>query len=189
MFIKKSRHQIKLLKYCPYLLTIFEESNKPMEEQISIDKNLSKEIQQSELLKQIKALIAGEENKIANLANICAVLKSHFNFWWVGFYILEKNTLVLGPFQGPVACTRIAMGKGVCGKAAEEKKTILVEDVDAFPGHIACSSASKSELVVPVIKDGLVKMVIDIDSEHLAYFDEQDKAFFESLANIIAEWA
>jgi L-methionine (R)-S-oxide reductase len=146
-----------------------------------------KEAQYRELLPQIKSIIGAEEDLIANLANICAMLKTQFNWWWVGFYIVKQNALVLGPFQGPLACTRIALGKGVCGSSWAQKQTIVVDDVDAFPGHIACSSASKSEIVVPIIRDGNVVAVLDVDSEYLKCFDEVDKVYLEEMVKSI-EW-
>lgn len=126
------------------------------------------------ILPQIKALCAGEKNLVANLANTAAALKQAFNFFWVGFYLVEDDTLVLGPFQGPIACTRISLGKGVCGTAWKSAETIVVADVDQFPGHIACSSDSKSEIVVPLIKEGVVIGLLDIDSDVLDTFDNTD---------------
>jgi L-methionine (R)-S-oxide reductase len=146
-----------------------------------------KEAQYKELLPQIKSIIGAEEDLTANLANICAMLKTQFNWWWVGFYIVKQNSLVLGPFQGPLACTRIAWGKGVCGSSWAQKETIVVDDVEEFPGHIACSSASKSEIVVPVIRDGNVLAVLDVDSEYLKCFDEVDKVYLEEMVKSI-EW-
>lgn len=134
-----------------------------------------------ELLPQIKALIEGETNVIANLANVCAALKSTFDFFWVGFYCVENDQLVLGPFQGPIACTRIGYGKGVCGAAWKEEKTLLVPDVELFPGHIACSSASKSEIVVPVFTNEKVVAVLDVDSDELNDFDEIDQTYLTEL--------
>lgn len=134
------------------------------------------------LLPQVKALCEGENNRIANLANICAALKQTFGFFWVGFYIVRGNELVLGPFQGPLACTRIAPGKGVCGTAWKEKKTLLVPDVDQFPGHIACSSESRSEIVVPVFDPANnVLMVLDVDSNELNDFDTIDERYLNEL--------
>lgn len=138
------------------------------------------------LLPQIKSLIEGETDLIANMANVSACLKDTFNFWWVGFYRVEGEELVLGPFQGPLACTRIRKGKGVCGTAWQEAKTMIVPDVDAFPGHIACSSLSRSEIVVPIVKDGKVTAVLDIDSEKLATFDQTDQKYLEQLAEALA---
>lgn len=137
------------------------------------------------LLPQIKALIEGESNLVANLANISAALHEAFGFWWVGFYLVEGDELVLGPFQGPVACTRIGRGRGVCGTAWQRGQTIVVEDVELFPGHIACSSASRSEIVVPLWRDGEVWGVLDIDSERLAAFDECDQEWLEKLCKMI----
>lgn len=139
------------------------------------------------VLPQIKALIQDESNLVANLANIAAALKEAFGFFWVGFYLAENGELVLGPFQGPIACTRIKSGKGVCGKAFADAKTIVVPDVNQFPGHIACSAASQSEIVVPVIKDDDVLMVLDIDSDQLNTFDDIDRQWLEALAAMIAE--
>jgi GAF domain-containing protein len=137
------------------------------------------------LLPQIKALIEGESNLVANLANIAAALHEAFGFWWVGFYLVEGDELVLGPFQGPVACTRIGRGRGVCGTAWQKGQTIVVEDVEQFPGHIACSSASRSEIVVPMWKGNKVWGVLDIDSEKLATFDECDQEWLEKLCQMI----
>ena len=143
-------------------------------------------IEQYELLyEQVKALINKESDIIANMANVAAIIHETFNFWWTGFYRVIDNELVLGPFQGPIACTRIAYGRGVCGTAWKEKKTIVVEDVHQFPGHIACSSASKSEIVVPIFKDNQVVAVLDIDSEKLATFDNVDKEWLEKIVNLI----
>jgi L-methionine (R)-S-oxide reductase len=141
----------------------------------------TKEEQYQALLPQIKALIEGEEDLIANLANICGALKEQFNWWWIGFYLVKNGELVLGPFQGPVACTRIKKGRGVCGTAWQQAQTIIVPDVDQFPGHIACSSLSRSEIVVPVLKDNEVVAVLDADSEHPAHYDETDKQYLEEI--------
>jgi GAF domain-containing protein len=138
------------------------------------------------LLPQIEALVSGEQDLTANLANISAALKSTFNWWWVGFYLVNQNELVLGPFQGPVACTRISLGKGVCGSAWQQVQTIIVADVEKFPGHIACSSASKSEIVVPIIINEKVIGVLDVDSEHLNHFDEIDQLYLEKLMKNIS---
>ena len=138
------------------------------------------------LVPQIAALIAGEPDLIANLANIVAALKEAFGFFWVGFYLTKEDQLVLGPFQGPIACTRIAFDKGVCGAAYSRRETILVPDVDAFPGHIACSSAAKSEIVVPVFdRLGNVTMVLDVDSDQLNDFDAVDAEGLERVARLI----
>ncbi len=133
------------------------------------------------LLPQIKALIEGEPDLIANLANICGALKEQFNWLWVGFYLIKQDELVLAPFQGPVACTRIKKGKGVCGAAWQQAATLIVPDVEKFPGHIACSSLSKSEIVVPIISNGEVKGVLDVDSVSLNEFDETDKKYLEEI--------
>lgn len=135
------------------------------------------------LLPQLVHLVEGENDLIANLANVAAALKQTFNFFWVGFYQVKNEELVLGPFQGDIACTRIQLGKGVCGTAWEQKSTIVVGDVDTFPGHIACSSLSKSEIVVPIIKDGIVRSVLDVDSDQLNDFDEIDQLYLEKLAD------
>ena len=137
------------------------------------------------LYEQVKALINKENDDIANMANVAAIIHEAFNFWWTGFYRVIDNELVLGPFQGPIACTRIAYGRGVCGTAWKEKKTIVVEDVHQFPGHIACSSASKSEIVVPIFKNNQVVAVLDIDSEKLATFDNIDKEWLEKLVELL----
>lgn len=139
------------------------------------------------LLPQLGALTHGENDSVANLANVAAALKETFGWWWVGFYLVKKEELVLGPFQGPVACTRIRFGAGVCGTAWKKKETILVEDVDTFPGHIACSSLSKSEIVVPLMKNQEVLAVLDVDSEYLAFFDETDKSYLEKLCAWLSE--
>jgi GAF domain-containing protein len=151
-----------------------------MSENLIIKGDSKKELYEN-LLPQLKALVEGENDIIANMANVSACLKDTFNFWWVGFYRVINVELVLGPFQGPLACTRIRKGKGVCGTAWQEAKTQIVPDVDAFPGHIACSSLTKSEIVVPIFKGNDVVAVLDIDSERLANFDETDKSFLEEL--------
>lgn len=148
----------------------------------------SKEEQYQTLLPQIKYLTDAETDTVANLANIAAALKQTFGFFWVGFYLVKEDTLVLGPFQGPLACTRIRFGKGVCGTAWKEAKTQIVPDVEKFPGHIACSSDSKSEIVVPVMKDKKVVAVLDIDSDSLNSFDEVDACYLEKLCKeVVAE--
>jgi L-methionine (R)-S-oxide reductase len=136
---------------------------------------------------QIEALITGEPDLYANLANIAAALKETFGFFWVGFYLVKGDQLVLGPFQGPIACTRINYGKGVCGTVWKESRTQLVPDVDAFPGHIACSSDSKSEIVVPVFRQNAVAMVLDVDSNILNDFDETDQKYLEELMRILSK--
>ena len=155
-----------------------------MSENLVIKGNSKKELYEN-LLPQIKSLVEGETDLIANMANISACLKDTFNFWWVGFYRVVADELVLGPFQGPLACTRIRKGKGVCGTAWQSAETVIVPDVDAFPGHIACSSLSRSEIVVPVMKNGAVEAVLDIDSEKLANFDETDKFYLEKLVSFL----
>lgn len=145
----------------------------------------TKEEQYESLLPQIEGLLQGETNLIANLANISAALKEQFQFWWVGFYWVQDDELVLGPFQGPIACTRIKKGRGVCGGAWEKGETLIVQDVEKFPGHIACSSASKSEIVVPIYHDEKVVGVLDVDSEHLSHFDEIDKRYLEKIVRFI----
>ncbi|WP_026904748.1 GAF domain-containing protein [Pedobacter glucosidilyticus] len=144
-----------------------------------------KEAQYQSIYQQIEALLGGETDVIANLANIAAALKEQFNWFWVGFYLVKDEELVLGPFQGPVACTRIQKGRGVCGTSWAQAKTLIVEDVDAFPGHIACSSLSKSEIVVPLIKNDVVWGVLDVDSDTLAAFDELDKLWLEKIINLL----
>jgi len=139
----------------------------------------TKEEQYQSLLPQIKALIEGETDVVANLANVAAALKEQFKWFWVGFYLVKNNELVVGPFQGPVACTRIKKGKGVCGTSWAEAKTIIVDDVEKFPGHIACSSVSRSEIVVPMIKNNEVVGVLDVDSEMLNHFDAADQKYLE----------
>jgi len=145
----------------------------------------TKEEMYDALLPQIKALIEDEEDLIANLANTVAALKHAFDFLWVGVYFVKGDELVLGPFQGPIACTRIRYGRGVCGTAWKEMKTLVVPDVDAFPGHIACSSLSRSEIVIPLIKEGTIWGVLDIDSAELNTFDEIDKHHLEHLASVL----
>ena len=155
-----------------------------MAEDLTITKG-DKKAQYESLLPQIQALINGEPNLIANLANIAAALKEQFNWFWVGFYWIIEDELVLGPFQGPVACTRIKKGRGVCGAAWERSATIIVADVEKFPGHIACSSLSKSEIVIPVFKDGEIIGVLDVDSSDLAQFDATDQVYLEKIVALI----
>ena len=145
----------------------------------------TKQEQYESLIPQIEGLLYGENNLIANLANISAALKEQFNWWWVGFYWIHDAELVLGPFQGPVACTRIKKGRGVCGSAWEKGATIIVPDVEKFPGHIACSSASKSEIVVPVFQEGNILGVLDVDSAHLSDFDEIDQIYLEKIVGLL----
>lgn len=158
-----------------------------MAEEIIIPKGTSKEDVYKALFPQIVALTEGETDAIANISNIMAALREAFRWWWVGIYFVKSNELVLGPFQGPVACTRIASGKGVCGTAWQQAQTIIVEDVDAFPGHIACSSASRSEIVVPIFKDNKVVAVLDVDSEHLSHFDTTDQEYLEKISALIGK--
>ncbi len=155
-----------------------------MAEDLKIIQAGKKEQYQS-ILPQIIALLQGETDLIANMANICAALKEQFNFFWVGFYLVKQNELVLGPFQGPVACTRIAKGRGVCGASWEQEKTLIVPDVDAFPGHIACSSLSKSEIVLPIIQNGEVTAVLDVDSSELNQFDEIDAQYLQEIIDLL----
>ena len=152
-----------------------------MSENLYINNNASKQEKYKELLPQIKSLIESEPDLIANLANVCAALKQTFDFFWVGFYLVKDDELVLAPFQGPIACTRIKKGRGVCGTAWETAKTIIVDNVDEFPGHIACSSLSKSEIVVPLFFEGKVVGVLDIDSDQLNSFDKIDAEYLEEL--------
>ena len=155
-----------------------------MSEDLIIKGSNKKELYEN-LISQIKSLVEGEPDSIANMANISACLKDTFQFWWVGFYRVVGDELVLGPFQGPLACTRIKKGKGVCGRAWQKAETIVVPDVDAFPGHIACSSLSRSEIVVPIIKNGEIVAVLDIDSEKLATFDDVDRKYLEELVSCL----
>lgn len=145
----------------------------------------SKEEQYKNLLPQIKGLLTGEEDLVANLANVCAALKEQFNWLWVGFYMVKNEELVLAPFQGPVACTRIKKGRGVCGSAWQQATTLIVPNVEEFPGHIACSSLSKSEIVVPLFKGDEVVGVLDVDSVELNTFDEVDKLYLEKIIQLI----
>ena len=145
----------------------------------------SKDEQYQLLLPQLMGLLQGEEDIVANMANIAAALKEQFKWWWVGFYVVRGEELVLAPFQGPVACTRIKKGRGVCGAAWEQAETLIVPDVEQFPGHIACSSLSKSEIVVPVIKNGIVVGVLDVDSEYLNHFDLTDRKYLEEIAGLL----
>jgi len=156
-----------------------------MAEDLTITRNISKEEQYQSIIPQIEALLYGETDFIANLANVAAALKEQFNWFWVGFYLVKQDELVLGPFQGPVACTRIKKGKGVCGASWEQAAAIIVPDVDAFPGHIACASASKSEIVLPLIVNGEVMGVLDVDSDELDKFDDTDRSYLEQVITII----
>lgn len=157
-----------------------------MSEQLIIKPTNNKAEQYEQILPQIKALIEGEKDLIANLANISAALKQSLNFFWVGFYLVKKNQLVLGPFQGTIACTRINKGQGVCGKAWDKNQVLIVPNVEEFEGHIACSSLSKSEIVVPILdKNNNVVLILDVDSDKLNDFDEVDKKYLVQLAKII----
>lgn len=160
-----------------------------MSEELFLNRGASRADEYASLLPQLKSLSEGEPNVIANLANVSAALRQTFGFFWVGFYLVDNNVsdndeLVLGPFQGDIACTRIRKGAGVCGSAWETQKPIVVADVDQFPGHIACSSASRSEIVIPIIKNGVVLAVLDVDSDQLDDFSVVDA---EGLSNI-CEW-
>ncbi|MCE2675524.1 MAG: GAF domain-containing protein [Sediminibacterium sp.] len=155
-----------------------------MAEDLTITKG-DKKTQYESLLPQIQGLLSGETNLVANLGNIAAALKEQFNWLWVGFYWIIEDELVLGPFQGPVACTRIKKGRGVCGTSWEKEATIIVDDVEKFPGHIACSSSSKSEIVLPVFKEGKIQGVLDVDSSELAQFDEVDQLYLEKILAMI----
>ncbi len=156
-----------------------------MAEDLTITKTGTREEQYLSLIPQIEALLYGETDLIANLANVCAALKEQFNWFWVGFYLVKEDELVLGPFQGPVACTRIRKGKGVCGTSWAQRETIIVPDVDAFPGHIACASASKSEIVLPLYKGDEIIGVLDVDSEHLSHFDEVDSIYLNKIIKLV----
>jgi len=145
----------------------------------------TKNDQYKSLIPQISALLSGEPDEIANMANVCAALKEQFDFFWVGFYMIKGNELLLGPFQGPVACTRIQKGKGVCGSSWVQEKILIVPDVDSFPGHIACSSASRSEIVIPIIRNGLVIGVLDVDSKELNNFDDSDADNLSAILELI----
>lgn len=159
-----------------------------MAEDLSIIKG-NKQAQYESLIPQIKALLDGEPDLVANLANIAAALKEQFGWFWVGFYWVKNDELVLGPFQGPVACTRIRKGRGVCGNSWAAAKTLIVPDVEKFPGHIACSSLSKSEIVVPVIHNNKVVGVLDVDASEFDQFDETDQRYLEEIVSFVnGEW-
>ena len=159
-----------------------------MPEEIIIDKSLTKEEKYKILIPQIKSLIEGERNLTTNLAQICAALKYSIDaFFWVGFYLREGSELILGPFQGPLACSRIKIPNGVCGAAADRKETIIVSDVNLFPGHIACSSLSKSEIVTPIFKNNNVVGVLDIDSDSYNNFDDIDRTYLEEISEIVSQ--
>jgi GAF domain-containing protein len=156
-----------------------------MAEDLTITASTDKIEQYTALIPQIEALLYGEPDLVANMANVAAALKEQFKWFWVGFYLVKEDELVLGPFQGPVACTRIGLGKGVCGAAWQQAKTLVVPDVEAFPGHIACSSLSRSEIVVPVFKDNKVVAVLDVDSELLDQFNETDAKYLEQIVKLV----
>jgi L-methionine (R)-S-oxide reductase len=156
-----------------------------MAEDLTIVRTVSKEEQYSSLLPQIKGLISGENDFIANLANVAAALKEQFQWFWVGFYLVKEEELVLGPFQGPVACTRIKKGRGVCGTAWEKSEILIVPDVEEFPGHIACAAASRSEIVLPMYRNEEVIGVLDVDSEYLNHFDEVDSEYLKQVLELI----
>ncbi|MGQ2384955.1 GAF domain-containing protein [Acinetobacter ursingii] len=155
-----------------------------MAEELSLQQGNKAEQYQS-LIPQIQAIVADESDVIANLANICAALKQQFNWFWIGFYLVKDNELVLGPFQGPIACTRIGKGRGVCGTAWQQQKVMIVPDVEQFPGHIACNSDSKSEIVLPVMKQNKCVAVLDIDSDTLDSFDEVDAEYLKQIVAIV----
>ncbi|HEY4197132.1 MAG TPA: GAF domain-containing protein [Mucilaginibacter sp.] len=156
-----------------------------MAEDLVITRATDKAAQYQSLIPQIEALLTGENDLIANLANVCAALKEQFNWFWVGFYMVKNDQLVLGPFQGPVACTRIARGKGVCGTAWQNAETLIVPDVNVFPGHIACSSLSRSEIVLPVFNNNEIIGVLDVDSEAVAHFDESDALYLQQIIKLL----
>lgn len=156
-----------------------------MAEQLIIASSQDKSARYKVLVPQIESLVAGEADVVANLANIVAALKQTMNFFWVGFYLVKGHQLVLGPFQGPIACTRIDLGRGVCGKSWKEKKVIVVVNVDEFPDHIACSSDSKSEIVLPAFKQGEVALVLDVDSNLPNDFDETDRQYLQQVMEIV----
>ena len=157
-----------------------------LSENIIISEKSSKQQKYEELIPQLKHLLLPTDDLIANLANCSAALKEVFNFWWVGFYLVKNNQLVLGPFQGPIACTTIQLGKGVCGKAWQNAEAIIVPNVHEFPGHIACSSASNSEIVIPITKNNTVVAILDVDSEHFNHFDEVDLQFLNQISRQIS---
>ena len=159
-----------------------------MSENLFLTPSLPKAGRYAELHPQIEALTTGETDRTANLANTAAALRQAFGFFWVGFYLVQGEELVLGPFQGPIACTRIRRGRGVCGTSWAEARTVLVPDVEAFPGHIACSSDSKSEIVVPICKNGEVVAVLDVDSDQLNDFDHDDQVALEQLMTLASNW-
>ncbi len=168
----------------PQHLLILPKSN--LSQNIFISEKGSKQQKYEELVPQLKHLLLPSDDLIANLANCSAALKEAFNFWWVGFYLVKNDQLVLGPFQGPIACTTIQLGKGVCGKSWQNAEPIIVPNVHEFPGHIACSSASNSEIVIPIIKNNTVVAILDVDSEHFNHFDEVDLKFLQNIIDFVA---
>lgn len=184
MFIKPVPFVYLSFLLCVLINNTFAANTKIMAEDLHIAMGNKKEQYQT-LLPQIEGLLAGEEDVIANLANVTAALKEQFAWLWIGFYLVKKDELVLGPFQGPVACTRIKKGRGVCGSSWAEAKILIVPDVEKFPGHIACSSTSKSEIVLPIMLAGTVIGVLDVDSEHLDYFDETDAEYLQKIIGLI----
>ena len=155
-----------------------------MAEDLAIITGTKKE-QYQQLIPLIKGVLEGETDLVANLGNVAAILKEQFKWWWIGFYLVKEDELVLGPFQGPLACTRIRKGKGVCGSSWDKATTLIVPDVDQFPGHIACSSLSRSEIVVPIIRNGEVVAVLDADSELYSHYDETDQEYLEEIVEMI----
>ncbi len=179
--------------YSPFLLYkskkdgIFVEKNHRMAEELTVDTSLTKEEQYAALIPQIRALVGHESDETANMANLSAALKQTFGFFWVGFYRVVGEELVLGSFQGPIACTRIRRGRGVCGTAWKEGRTLIVPDVDQFPGHIACNAASRSEIVLPYRREGKIAGVLDIDSEQPNHFDETDAKALAEILDILVD--
>lgn len=159
-----------------------------MAENLIIAEGADREARYQQLIPQLESLTSGEPDLIANLANVVAAIRQTFGFFWIGFYLVRDNELVLGPFQGPIACTRIGLGKGVCGTSWKEKKTIVVPDVDLFPGHIACSSDSKSEIVLPAFKNDTVALVLDIDSDQLNDFTSLDAHYLEQVMRLVEKF-
>ena len=158
-----------------------------MAEELILSESTDKKEKYEALLPQVEGLLMGEPDAVANMANLAAVLRTAMGFFWVGFYVVKGEQLVLGPFQGPIACTRINKGKGVCGSSWEQAKTFLVPDVEAFPGHIACSSDSKSEIVIPGIQNGEVVFVLDVDSDQLNDFDSTDQHYLEQMVQTVVK--
>lgn len=156
-----------------------------MAEDLIINTDIDKEAQYKSIIPQITALLEGERDQIANLANVAAALKEQFKWFWVGFYLVKGDELVLGPFQGPVACTRIKKGKGVCGASWQSNEVLVVPDVDQFPGHIACASASRSEIVLPLYRGEEIIGVLDVDSEYLSHFDDIDAKYLKEIIKIL----